>query len=53
MKVNNDSIFIDNPNSGMSQNPPINEIGIPKETQNANFGLKNNASTMITRINPC
>ena len=53
MKVNSDNILMERPKSGISQKPPMNEIGIPKETQNANFGLKNNASTMITRISPC
>ena len=53
IKVNNDNMLIDMSNGPNNQKPPIKEIGIPKETQKANFGFKNNAKTMITNISPC
>ena len=53
MNVNSDNIFMDKSNGPNSQNPPMNEIGIPSETQKANFGFKNNANTKITRMSPC
>ena len=37
----------------IAKNPPMNEIGIPSETQKANFGFKNNANTKITSMSPC
>ena len=52
MNVNSDNIFMDKFNGPNSQNPPMNEIGIPSETQ-ANFGFKNNANTKITSMSPC
>jgi len=31
----------------------MNDMGIPKDTQKANFGFKNKANTKITSIRPC
>ena len=40
-------------NGANNQKPPIKEIGIPRETQKANFGLRNSAKTKITKKRPC
>ena len=53
MKVNNDNMLIDRSNGPNNQKPPIKEIGMPSETQKANFGFKNNANTRITSMSPC
>ena len=53
MKVNNDNILIERSRGPNNQKPPMKEIGIPRETQNANLGFKNNARTIITSIRPC
>ena len=45
-------MFIDTSNNGSNQNPPINDIGIPRETHAANFGFKNKARTINTRVKP-
>ena len=48
INTNNEIIFIDTPAKGKSQNPPIKDIGIPSETQNANLGFKKSAKTITT-----
>ena len=53
INVNRESILIERFNGANSQNPPMKEIGIPKETQNANFGFKNKANTIMTSMRPC
>ena len=52
INVNKDNILIETPNTGISQNPPIKEIGIPNETQKASFGFKNSARTRTTSNSP-
>ena len=52
MKENSDSKLIETSRYGSINNAPINEIGIPSDTQNANFGLRNMASINKTRIRP-
>ena len=52
MKENNDSKLIETSRYGNISNAPINEIGIPSDIQNPNFGLRNIASTSKTRIRP-
>ena len=52
MKVNKDIILIDTSNKGSNQNPPMKDIGIPSETQAANFGFKNKARTIRTSPRP-
>jgi len=46
-------MFMERLNGANNQNPPIKEIGIPRETQKANFGLRNSAKTKITKKRPC
>ena len=52
MKVNSEIILMETSKIGRSQNPPINEIGMPNETQPASFGLRNKASTTSTNDKP-
>jgi len=52
INVKSDNIFIETSPKGINQNPPINEMGIPSETQKANFGLRNNAKIKTTSNNP-
>ena len=52
MKVNKDIILIDTSNKGSNQNPPMKDIGMPSETQAANFGFKNKARTIRTSPRP-
>ena len=53
INVNNDNILMDRSKGPNNQKPPMNEIGIPRETQKASLGFKNNAKTMITSMSPC
>ena len=39
-------------NKGNNQKPPMNDIGIPSETQAASFGFKNKAKTIKTSPRP-
>ena len=52
MNVNKESILMERSIIGINQNPPINEMGIPRDIQKASFGFKNNAKTIRTRNNP-
>ena len=52
MKVNKDNILIETSKIGINQKPPMKEIGIPKETQKANFGFKKIARIKTTRKRP-
>ena len=52
MKVNSEIILMETSKIGRSQNPPINEIGMPNETQPASFGFRNRASTTSTNDKP-
>ena len=52
INVNKDNILIERSRGDINQNPPINDIGIPSETQNANFGFKNIANTTTTNNKP-
>ena len=52
MNVNSDNILIERSKAGMNQKPPIKDIGIPRETQNANLGFRKIAKTRTTRKRP-
>ena len=53
IKVKSDNMLMERLNGANNQKPPIKEIGIPRETQNANFGLRKSAKTKITKKRPC
>ena len=52
INVNNDNILIERSTAGIKRKPPINDIGIPSETQNASFGLRNIAKINTTSTKP-
>ena len=52
MNTNRESILMETSALGRSQNPPIKEMGIPKETQKASFGFRKMAKTITTRVKP-
>ena len=45
-------MLIDTSKIGINQKPPIKDIGIPNETQNASFGLRKIARMITTRSSP-
>ena len=52
INVKRDNKLIETSKYGNIINAPINEIGIPSETQNASLGLRNKANITNTRNRP-
>ena len=52
INVKREIILIETSKIGSNQKPPINEIGMPNETQPASLGLRNRASTKSTSVKP-
>ena len=52
MNVNSDNILMERSAAGIKRNPPINDIGIPNETQKASLGFKKMANTKTTKVRP-
>ena len=52
IKVNRDNMLIETSKIGINQKPPMKEIGIPNDTQKANFGFKKIARIITTRNSP-
>ena len=52
IKVKSDNKLIETSKYGSISSAPINDIGIPSDTQNANLGLRNKASMIKTKNKP-
>ena len=45
-------MLIDRSAAGIKRNPPIKDIGIPRDTQKASLGFKKIAKTNTTKVKP-